>query len=103
MVEMLARRFVHLRLPTLISLPIPTELVSIFEKADCQARGVTGAEGRGFIHSRTHHGLTQNVGLELHQKIVHYHSTVHAQEIEINVAILRHGFDHFTHLEGSRF
>src|SRR5208337_5644705 len=77
-----ARCFIHPRFPSSIDCPMSDELVSIFEEADRQPRGIRSAQRRRLFHHRKNYRLRQHVRLKLHQQIVHHHSTVNAQRTE---------------------
>src|SRR6266481_1177433 len=99
--KMLPSPFVHLRIPAFIDSPIRGEDVNVFKKTDPQSSSVGSAKCRGLLYCRTHDECVQNVGLELHEKIVGYHSTVHSHEIESNIGVFLHRFGDLADLVGS--
>src|ERR1700738_5102106 len=99
---MLASPLVHLRSPTFIDSPIGGEFVDVFKKTDRQAGGVGSAQGRGLFYRRTYDWRVQNISLELHQKIVRYHSTIYSQKIGSNIGVFGHRISDFSDLVGSR-
>ena len=63
----------------LSSCQLARELVEVLPESDREAGRVGRAEGRGLGHHRAHDRNAQDVGLELHEGVIHHHAAVDLQ------------------------
>src|ERR1700739_2880226 len=98
-----AVRFLHVRFPDLVYSPILPQIVEIGVVAARQASGVGGSERGGLFDDGTNYGNIQNIGLELHEKIVLDHAAIGAQREQVDFGIFFHGFKDFASLISGGF
>ena len=97
-----ALRGLHLGLPAGVLLPVGAELVEVGPEPDREPCGVGRAERRRLGDDRTHDRHTEDVGLELHERVVRDHAAVDLQLGEVDARVGVHGVEHLAGLERRR-
>ena len=79
------------------------DIVSAAPEACCEPCEVSGAHSRRFHAYRASHRCVDNIGLKLHQEIIHACAAVHLQRRQMNSRIQLHHVKHIAGLESQRF
>src|SRR5664279_13876 len=75
------------------------KVVEVLTETDGESSCIGCAQCGGLTYRGAHHGPVENVGLELHEQVIHNHAAIRAQDFERYARILLHGFQYFASLE----
>ncbi len=91
-----------LRLKNAVPLPNVFDFLLALPEANRQPGQKTGPKRGRLRDFWPHHRHSEQVGLELNQKIIGAGAAVHAQFVEMDARVLAHHFKHIRHLESDR-
>src|SRR3989440_2267293 len=86
------------RLPGAVHLPVLSQFVQASPEAHRETGGVGRPERGGLTDRRTHERRPKDVGLELHQEVVHDHAAVDLERLHGDAGVLLHGLGHVKRL-----
>src|SRR5450759_2631579 len=94
---------IHLGIPFLVLAPVRPQILDFRPEPNSQASRISGAQGGGLRHGWPDDRHTQDIGLELHQQFIVYHTAIYLESGQVYAGILVHGVQDFASLEGGGF